>query len=134
MKFLITEKQYKILTEDNRTEFPGIKFFGGNWDIVEELLGEFLIDGKPVKKLTDIKEYLIDRITKYCDKYCDKYEDILLYDDDLYYKNEKIIAVSSEFVTTEYFNDEDDDTTFFNSYDYDELPIEVLQKIYNYLF
>lgn len=132
MKYIITEQQYKTLFENHRVEFPGINFFGGDWDMVEGMINNFTFNGEVITNLTDYKEYLIDTISKYVDEQYDI--DMDRYN--LYYDNERILTLSDRFVTTRFtdYEFDEDGEDFYKSYYYDELPYDVLKEIYDALF
>lgn len=82
MKYIISESQYNRLLKEDTIEFPGIKFFGGDWNVVETMLNDFEFEGKTYSDIDDLKkEYFISEIKKQIPKV----EDLNIRDYDNYY-------------------------------------------------
>jgi len=64
MKYIISENQYIRLNEqEERMEFPGIDYFGGDWGIVEAMLDKLIYNGQQYSDIKDLmKAYYIDFI------------------------------------------------------------------------
>ncbi len=147
MKYIISESQYKLLFEDGLTEFPGFDFFGGDLNIVEKLLDNFVVDGKQFRNVKQLLIYLIKGLIKkdYADNngYNDdddygvyiyelnNFTDMILYNND----NKQIITTFYlDYVLVERYEDIEDDYSAedFSVY-YEDLDIETLKQIYNAL-
>ena len=82
MKIIITESQYKKLSEEKRVEFPGIDYFNNDWNLVEKYLNKLTFNNKRYSDIDDLKkEYFISEIKKQIPKV----EDLNIRDYDNYY-------------------------------------------------
>jgi len=121
MKYIISENQYIRLNEqEERMEFPGIDYFGGDWGIVEAMLDKLIYNGQQYSDIKDLmKAYYIDFIVNWVnpqiDIESDDNEHIAILDDiDLYQSGVDI------------FNEMTDS---WDRYDYEDLSIGQLESI-----
>jgi hypothetical protein len=137
MKIIITEKQFRLLKESEKVEFPGIEFFNNDWDMVNKMLDKFKYKGQEISNINDLKKqyYNIEIDIEKAD-YGDKYN--VEYSLEI---NNTPINISGQLVP--YHSGRSTDYTFEPSYfvddesqnyfdeNWEEIEDQILDQFYN---